>query len=502
MKKIVCDLCEGTEFIKENGMFVCQGCGTKYSLDEAKSMMQEVEGEATPVVAAAPAMSVGNPNQAQIDNILVLATTAYEAQNCAEAESYCNKAIELDAMCYNAWNLKGKAVAWQSKIDNLRIEESAHFFCKAIDFAPVEEKEELKNQAVEELKKLGLALITLRKNRFCANPDIKELNGFSSDKTTIIDALLVLLSHGNVVAMPEGYLDEVAKLMTEAGVAALNMARTAWSKLEHPSHNDFTTYLGWNGNICEVFRQAISTSDDDDEDDIPRYKNLITALNEPIYKFSETRQWNSFLNTYEWVKEYSLNDQAISSRRAEISRCESIIKELEIKIADKKAVEAMKAEAEKQARIKAYWEAHIEEKKTLEAEKAQLIKKNEELFAEVMKLDRQIDATKAELKEKVPSKVEIEKLIDQVGALETRRAGLGLFAGKEKKQIGEEIAALQGRIDSLKIKVREEESTQKIDVDEKIAPIQLKRNELDSEYDALTKRINAIDAELKRDPEE
>ena len=170
MKKIVCELCEGTEFTKENGMFVCQGCGTKYSAEEARSMMREVEGDA-PVSTGAPVVGapMGNPNQAQIDNILVLATTAYEAQNYAEAENYCNRAIELDAMCYKAWNLKGKAVGWQSKIDNLRIEEASHSFCKAIDFAPEDEKEELKEQAVEELKKLDL-----KPEEFIKNIDNKE----------------------------------------------------------------------------------------------------------------------------------------------------------------------------------------------------------------------------------------------------------------------------------------------------------------------------------------
>ena len=43
MKKIVCELCEGTEFTKENGMFVCHGCGTRYSAEEARRMMREVE---------------------------------------------------------------------------------------------------------------------------------------------------------------------------------------------------------------------------------------------------------------------------------------------------------------------------------------------------------------------------------------------------------------------------------------------------------------------------
>ena len=362
MRKIVCDLCDSTEFVKEGGMFICQGCGTKYSLEEAKSMMREVEGGAAPVSSApVNAVPMGNPNQQQIDNILVLATTAYEAQNYAEAENYCNQAVVLDAMCYKAWNLKGKAVGWQSKIDNLRIEEAAHSFCKAIDFAPEDEKEGLKTEAVEELKKLGLALVSLRKDRFSGSPDTAELNGFTSDKKTILSALLVLLSHGNAVDMPEGYLDQVATMMNEAGVAALNMARKAWRDVDHPSQKDLTTYLDWNCNICEVFRQAINTSDDDGEADITRYENLIIALEDPIGKSSQKQQWNSFLEKYVWVDGYSLTDSAVSSRRSEVTKCKTKISELKKAVADKKAAEAKKAEEEKQARIKAYWEAHAAE---------------------------------------------------------------------------------------------------------------------------------------------
>lgn len=43
MKKIVCEMCESTDFIKEDGLFVCQGCGCKYSMEEAKKMMKEVD---------------------------------------------------------------------------------------------------------------------------------------------------------------------------------------------------------------------------------------------------------------------------------------------------------------------------------------------------------------------------------------------------------------------------------------------------------------------------
>lgn len=500
MKKIVCDLCEGTEFIKEGGMFVCQGCGTKYSIEEAKSMMREVEGTA-PVVGAAPAMPVGNPNQAQIDNILVLATTAYEAQNYAEAENYCNRAIELDAMCYKAWNLKGKAVGWQSQIDKLRIEEAAHSFCKAIDFAPEEEKEELKNQAVEELKKLGLALIALRKQRFSGSPDSKELNGFKSDRKVMIDSLMVLLSHGNAVGMPDGYLESIAKMMAEAAGQAMIMAKTAWLKIEHPGEKDLVTYIDWFSNCEQLLRQAIDVCDDDDEEDKSRYELLISALEEPIGKYSYKREWVSYASEYRWFKDKCLNDQAVSTRRTQIQDCKNKIADLERKIREKAEAEAKKAEEEKQARIKAYWEAHADEKAALEAEKKQLTEKSDKLSAEIAELDSQIGAARAEEKEKVPSEVETDKLKEQIRDLEKRRAGLGIFAGKEKKQIGEEIAALQGRVDSLKSKIDDEKKAKAAEIQQRLAPVQSKRDELDTERTTATKRISAIDAELTKDPE-
>ena len=42
MKKIVCDLCGESDFVKVEGMFECQVCGAKYSVDEAKTLFRDV----------------------------------------------------------------------------------------------------------------------------------------------------------------------------------------------------------------------------------------------------------------------------------------------------------------------------------------------------------------------------------------------------------------------------------------------------------------------------
>ncbi len=41
MKKLTCEMCGNTDLIKQDGVFVCQFCGTKYSIEEAKKMMVE-----------------------------------------------------------------------------------------------------------------------------------------------------------------------------------------------------------------------------------------------------------------------------------------------------------------------------------------------------------------------------------------------------------------------------------------------------------------------------
>jgi len=42
MKQIVCEMCGCKELIKQDGVFVCQNCQTKYSVEEAKKMMVEI----------------------------------------------------------------------------------------------------------------------------------------------------------------------------------------------------------------------------------------------------------------------------------------------------------------------------------------------------------------------------------------------------------------------------------------------------------------------------
>ena len=41
MKQLICEMCGGIDLIKQDGVIVCQSCGIKYSLEEARKIMIE-----------------------------------------------------------------------------------------------------------------------------------------------------------------------------------------------------------------------------------------------------------------------------------------------------------------------------------------------------------------------------------------------------------------------------------------------------------------------------
>lgn len=36
MRQLTCEMCGGTDLVKDGGVFICQTCGCKYTVEEAK----------------------------------------------------------------------------------------------------------------------------------------------------------------------------------------------------------------------------------------------------------------------------------------------------------------------------------------------------------------------------------------------------------------------------------------------------------------------------------
>lgn len=80
MKQLVCEMCGSTDLIKQDGVFVCQNCGTKYSVAEAKQMM--IDG--TVKVTGSVKVDVSE----KVQNLYVLARRAKNEDNVDLAIKY------------------------------------------------------------------------------------------------------------------------------------------------------------------------------------------------------------------------------------------------------------------------------------------------------------------------------------------------------------------------------------------------------------------------------
>ena len=85
MKQLTCEMCGSTDLVKQDGLFVCQSCGCKYSVEEAKKMM--IEGEVT----------VRVNREEEVENTVKLIFKFIEEKNWGKAQEYCEKVFIMDA---------------------------------------------------------------------------------------------------------------------------------------------------------------------------------------------------------------------------------------------------------------------------------------------------------------------------------------------------------------------------------------------------------------------
>lgn len=82
MAQLTCELCGGTNLLKQDGVFVCQDCGCKYTLEEARKIMN---GGAGVPATAEPAVSAESKKLA---NLYQLARRAKDEDNSENAAKY------------------------------------------------------------------------------------------------------------------------------------------------------------------------------------------------------------------------------------------------------------------------------------------------------------------------------------------------------------------------------------------------------------------------------
>lgn len=78
MNALKCEMCGGVNLIKEDGYFVCQSCGVKYTVEEAKKLRVEID------------------RTGELDNLLQLARRARQTKNINDGYKYYAQITSID----------------------------------------------------------------------------------------------------------------------------------------------------------------------------------------------------------------------------------------------------------------------------------------------------------------------------------------------------------------------------------------------------------------------
>ncbi len=530
MKQLTCEMCGSTDLLKQDGVFVCQTCGTKYSVEEAKKMM--IDG----VVEVSGTVKVDDSEK--ITTYMSMAENAYSASNTAEAEAYCNRVIEIDPSNADAWLLKGKAAGWQSSLANSRIDEAIVCFKKAISFSSEEAvdqtmellgeelevsatpKKFVTHAAFEELQKISTALVKLSGDNFIKWPDkdeqiqtnnifvdcVTKLQKFSLDveyDTTLGEILKPLVELVNTISVtayisttlkdyndeqfPNRYeweryytrADNSISLLDQAqkavGLAPVGLENTAIQILDNmiTIHKKVIDSCPWKSDYIDYLR------------DRPGGYESVVATIRACGNIPDPAN-----NRY-WHRDYSLTSAAKAARNRIIEALQNLKKSYQDLIKKQE-------EEEQRKRNEAYWADHAEEKNYLGSERNTLQAQLRQLELQIAPFEIEITKWNKKKQEKTPAMKEKQTLEKQAKELIERQVNLGFFNIIEKKSIQTQIDEISARLPSINQSIENEKKEQIRLCNEKIREIEQQAKPIKDKIADAEKRISKINAELTK----
>lgn len=494
MKQLTCELCEGTNFVKQDGFFTCQNCGTKYSLAEAKQLMMG-DGESGSEAPAAPKPS----NSAAVNNYLTMAESALDSNNNSEAESYANKVLELDPTNSKAWEIKGKAAGWQSKTNHSRIPEAVKAFMSAVEFAAPEDKADVRVRVGNAYTALANAMMNLHCENFGEIPDADNAGKIESCINGLIEMMNDMVAKSCVGFNRASFYNDLARTMNNCACDGFKKAKGDFG----PEHRNMAKwqwerFTGHCDACLSVLKKAITLAREVSlgKQICDNYKTIGETARDSCSWTFNVNSWNA--DNYD--REFSFTDSAKKARTNEINE---FMKNMTAFNGDPynsvlKMLSGDREASEQAAAKEKYWEEHAEEKERLNARTEEIKKEQEGLAKQIEELDAKSKQLKSQLNAPVPSMEEKEKLTGRISQMETELRGLGLFKGKEKKALREQIEEVRATIPQVEAKIKQETEAQNAPIEKQIAEVAEQIRPLSTQRQTLQNEADEINNELTK----
>ena len=189
MKQLTCEMCGSTELIKDGGFFVCQTCGTKYSVEEAKKMMIEGTVDVQGTVKV--------DNSALIAKHLVNAHRALVKEDWEEVEKYYNLVEQnspdnIEAVFFSSY---GKAMLSMTDSDYFKREQKFQVLNRSMSVisdyydTTTENKEEALRKIAEYIQKMYNVTFVYQRQSLDLGGAIRSLGAATGTKQWCINLI-------------------------------------------------------------------------------------------------------------------------------------------------------------------------------------------------------------------------------------------------------------------------------------------------------------------------
>ena len=145
MKAMVCEMCGSNNLVKQEGTYVCQHCGTKYSTEEAKKLMVEID------------------NSEKLKNYYTLARRAKESNNAEDAEKYYDLIREENPDDWEANFFSGYYKALQCKVGEICYAAQAFTGCVHSSLVLIEENIQDDTERINAVKTVSDYMLQISK---------------------------------------------------------------------------------------------------------------------------------------------------------------------------------------------------------------------------------------------------------------------------------------------------------------------------------------------------
>lgn len=463
MKQLTCEMCGSTDLIKQDGVFICQSCGCKYSVEEAKKMM--VEG----VVKVTGTVKIDNTEQ--LNKYKELAQKAYKAGSTDEAYNYYLKVLEITPTDYEAIFYKGMCIGWTSTLLTPRVDEAFSAYVQALENIP-HEGEGSAELALSLMKLYSIELSRLLSAWF----NMARQNYWDIDVWYDVN----LDTFWTYLEVAEKCLDYFEIIMPNIMKCNLpikqNIAETYCDccyamctyVVEYTDYSQTSAlFPGLKANMKRKY--------------IEKYDDMVFEIRKENPSFKKTDSKYGVINRLDPPTRIGIHNGRLTDINYQ--------KQLE---ADRIISEKIKKykEAAELKKAKEYWEAHPDEKKQLDERIASISKEIKQLNSNIEPFESQIKEFEKEKQQKFPAESNLKTLNNKISELQQQKTALGLFKSKQKKE-------LQGQIDSLTIELQNIKNTVKAQKDKLNKSVDSKINNVKSEMKPYTDKIAELEKEKR-----